>query len=105
MHGREAELKLVERISQLEAQHMALLKQLPDHLQAHYWRRHKEASIGQGSERWVFPPLIYDEEAFRRRVQQQEEAEQAGSPGRGASGSGSGSGGRPAAAVVESASC
>lgn len=57
----------VELISSLEDEHARLLKLLPKHLQDHYWSRHAEASQeGDTSGRWVFPPLILDEEAFRQ---------------------------------------
>ncbi len=99
----------MERISQLEQRHGELLKQLPAHLQQHYWSRHKQvrarwgslpppltwafaaahaggASVssvvacwsqaiqeggGEGSGRWVFPPLILDEEAFRQDLDEE----------------------------------
>ena len=38
-------------------------------LQQRYWDRHKKASEQEGSERWVFPSPVFDEEAFRVRVQ------------------------------------
>lgn len=56
----------VERISALEQQHAQLLAQLPPHLQAHWQARHEQAAAeGPTSGNWVFPPLIYDEAAFR----------------------------------------
>ncbi|KAG2449853.1 hypothetical protein HYH02_005376 [Chlamydomonas schloesseri] len=72
LYGREAELKLVERISALESQHAKLLEGLPEQSQAHYWSRHQDACDGQGADRWVFPPPIYDEEDYRRRVRAEE---------------------------------
>ncbi|PNW70419.1 hypothetical protein CHLRE_17g719050v5 [Chlamydomonas reinhardtii] len=74
LYGREAELKLVERIGALESQHAKLLAGLPEESQRHYWSRHQEACDGQGADRWVFPPPIYDEEEYRRRVKAEEAA-------------------------------
>ncbi|GLC43652.1 hypothetical protein PLESTF_001616300 [Pleodorina starrii] len=74
LYGKEAELKLVERISSLEGQHGRLLAGLSEGAREHYWRRHREASEGQGSDRWVFPPPIYDEAAYRVRVRSEEAA-------------------------------
>mmetsp|Transcript_38066 Transcript_38066/g.84775 ORF Transcript_38066/g.84775 Transcript_38066/m.84775 type:complete len:281 (+) Transcript_38066:50-892(+) len=70
LFGRGAEIKLIERISDLERQHRQLLAALPPPLQEHYWRRHKEASHEEGSDRWVLPPLIYDEAAYRESLKQ-----------------------------------
>ncbi|KAG2437905.1 hypothetical protein HXX76_005521 [Chlamydomonas incerta] len=74
LYGREAEMKLVERIGALESQHAKLLAGLPEESQRHYWSRHEEACDGQGADRWVFPPPIYDEEEYRRRVRAEEAA-------------------------------
>lgn len=65
LYGGEAELKLVERISRLEAEHRALLAQLPPEAQAHYWARHKQASAEEGADRWCFPAPIFDEGGYR----------------------------------------
>eukprot|EP00198_Chlamydomonas_reinhardtii_P014441 XP_001703778.1 predicted protein [Chlamydomonas reinhardtii] len=64
----------VERIGALESQHAKLLAGLPEESQRHYWSRHQEACDGQGADRWVFPPPIYDEEEYRRRVKAEEAA-------------------------------
>lgn len=67
MYGNDAQLKLIQRISDLEAQHQRLLLQLPDAQQSHYWQRHREASTEQGAEKWVFPEVINDEQQYRER--------------------------------------
>jgi hypothetical protein len=59
----------VERISGLETRHAELLAQLPPHLQTHYWARHQQAAgANQEGGRWMFPPLILDEQAFREQL-------------------------------------
>ncbi len=58
----------IERISCLEAEHAQLLSALPKAVQQQYWARHKEASTVPGSERWSFPPPIFDERAFREEM-------------------------------------
>ncbi|GIL64075.1 hypothetical protein Vafri_18050 [Volvox africanus] len=78
LYGREAELRLVERISSLEEQHGRLLAGLTEDMREHYWRRHREASEGQGSDRWVFPPPIYDEATYRERIEREEAEARAG---------------------------
>ncbi|KAG2490904.1 hypothetical protein HYH03_010817 [Edaphochlamys debaryana] len=82
VYGREAELKLVERIGSLEARHRELLAGLPAAMREHHAARHEEACEGQGSDRWVFPSPIADEADFRRRVgEEEEQAQRAGSGG------------------------
>lgn len=63
-----AQLQLVERITQLEARHAALLAQLPPDVQERYKQRQAAAAAEPGSEKWVFPSPILDEEGYRERV-------------------------------------
>eukprot|EP00798_Chlamydomonas_sp_ICE-L_P019498 gene19498-26161_t len=70
LYGREAELKLVERIASLEAEHSKLLHQLPKAVQEQYWRRHGEASATLSSGSWIFPQPIFNERAFRETILQ-----------------------------------
>ncbi|GAX77630.1 hypothetical protein CEUSTIGMA_g5073.t1 [Chlamydomonas eustigma] len=65
LYGSEAPLKLAELISDLESKHGALLVQLPEDYQRHYWRRHEAASSEPGSGKWSFPQPILDESAYR----------------------------------------
>lgn len=68
MYGTNAELKLVERISQLEKRHKELLTKLPSYMQDHYWQRHKDIVARTGGESWVFPIPVYDEASYRARM-------------------------------------
>jgi hypothetical protein len=65
LYGRDAQLKLVELISELEAEHARLLAALDAPTRARYWTRHADASAQPGSGRWAFPSPIYDEAGFR----------------------------------------
>lgn len=48
LHGSRAQLALIDRIAELEAQHAALLAQLPDDMRQKFRRRHAEASEASG---------------------------------------------------------
>ncbi|KAK9839710.1 hypothetical protein WJX81_007737 [Elliptochloris bilobata] len=65
LFAEEAQLKLVERISHLEARHRALLRNLPEAVRMHFHARHSQASAVPGSGDWVFPRAILCEAAFR----------------------------------------
>lgn len=75
LYGSQARLKLVERISALEAVRAALLGGLPKATQAHVLRRQRSAATEPGAEKWVFPSPIYDERGFREEVQREEAAQ------------------------------
>ncbi|MEW5300256.1 MAG: hypothetical protein WDW36_003198 [Sanguina aurantia] len=68
IHGEEAELHLIRRISELEQRHRTALAGLSVELQQHWASRHHEAAGGEegGGGRWSFPPIIYDEGSFRQ---------------------------------------
>ncbi len=68
LYGRQAPIKLVELITDLEGKHAELLARLPDHWRAHHSMRHQQASAEPGSGRWIFPDVILDEEAFRKSL-------------------------------------
>lgn len=63
--GRDAQMKLVTRISHLERQHESLLAALPAAFQKQFHARHKQAAAEPGAEKWVFPNPILDEVAYR----------------------------------------
>ncbi|KAF8063085.1 smkA [Scenedesmus sp. PABB004] len=65
LFGREAPMKLIERISALEAQRAAALAGLPAALQALVVKRQRDAAVEEGADRWTFPDPILDEAAFR----------------------------------------
>lgn len=65
LFGKEAPLRLVERISALETEHAELLSGLDSETQAFYQRRMVGAAEGPGALRWTIPSPILDEGAFR----------------------------------------
>ena len=65
LFGKDAPLRLVERISALETKHALLLSGLPPETQAFYQRRMLAAAEGPGALRWTIPSPILDEAAFR----------------------------------------
>eukprot|EP00199_Chlamydomonas_sp_CCMP681_P001748 CAMPEP_0119111654 /NCGR_PEP_ID=MMETSP1180-20130426/36627_1 /TAXON_ID=3052 ORGANISM="Chlamydomonas cf sp, Strain CCMP681" /NCGR_SAMPLE_ID=MMETSP1180 /ASSEMBLY_ACC=CAM_ASM_000741 /LENGTH=374 /DNA_ID=CAMNT_0007098741 /DNA_START=1 /DNA_END=1125 /DNA_ORIENTATION=+ len=74
LFGREAPLKLAERISSLEEQHTQLLAGLSPEVQQHFKSRHQQASAeGQGAGDWVFPPLILHETSWRASLAEGDE--------------------------------
>lgn len=68
LFGQEAQLRLVERISEFEDRHRAALCELPKWMQEAYRSRQKQASSVPGSDKWVFPQPIYDERRYRERL-------------------------------------
>ena len=67
LYGGDAPLRLVERVSQLEAQRAELLAALPPAAQAHIRRRQVDAaSEGEGALRWQVPTIILNEAQFRK---------------------------------------
>jgi len=70
--GREASevasRRLFDLIAELESTHQQLLLQLPAELQRLHRERHAAASAVPRSEKWVLPPAIHDEAAWRRRT-------------------------------------
>lgn len=67
LHGSSAQLALIDRIAELEAQHAALLALLPDQTRQKFQRRHAEASEAPGSGNWIFPQPILDEASYRQQ--------------------------------------
>ncbi|BDA43030.1 hypothetical protein COCOBI_04-0400 [Coccomyxa sp. Obi] len=67
LHGSRAQLALIDRIAELEAQHAALLGQLPEQTRQKFRRRHAEASEAPGSGNWIFPQPILDEASYRQQ--------------------------------------
>ena len=68
LYGRDAPLRLVQRIGELEATRDALLAALPPEQQRHVKRRQVDAADeGEGALRWQLPPVVLDEADFRRR--------------------------------------
>jgi hypothetical protein len=65
---KDAELKLVERISNFERRHSQLLQQLPADWQERVLTRQKQAASGSGEPRWTFPSAIMEEEVHRNQV-------------------------------------
>lgn len=65
LHGREAQLRLAERISRWEARHAELLQRLPPEARAAHTRRQREAAASEAALRWVMPTPIWDEAQFR----------------------------------------
>ena len=65
LYGRDAPLRLAAHISRLEGEHARLLALLPRDLQDRWQQRKVEAATNDAALRWVFPPLILDEAAFR----------------------------------------
>ena len=63
LFGREAQLKLIERISHFERRRAELLAELPQHLQQVIAARQSSACEEPGAEKWVFPDAILDEAA------------------------------------------
>ena len=63
LFGREAQLKLVDRISHFERRRAELLSQLPQHLQQVITARQSSACEDPGADKWVFPDAILDEAA------------------------------------------
>eukprot|EP00877_Chromochloris_zofingiensis_P013833 jgi/Chrzof1/8703/Cz03g21080.t1 len=74
LFGEDAQMKLVQRISQLEHQRDDLLRQLPSDMQDSIHNRHKQAATGQGSDKWIFPKPVYNEVQYRRSIRQLEGA-------------------------------
>lgn len=65
--GRDAPLRMAQRVGELEQQREQLLAQLPLEQQRHVRQRQVEAaSEGEGGLRWQMPPIVLDEAAFRR---------------------------------------
>ena len=58
-------LELVKRISAFEAELDKLLASLPESRRLAYLSRQKGAMELPGSERWIFPPVIRNEDEFR----------------------------------------
>ena len=68
LFGREAPLRLAERVGELERQREELLARLPPQQQQHVRQRQVQAADGGGGGlRWQLPPVILDEQAFRRQ--------------------------------------
>lgn len=70
MHGpKEAQLKLIAYVSELEAQHAEALAALPEATRQRFWARHAAASAQPGAEKWILPrPMTAEAEAaFRAR--------------------------------------
>ncbi|CAL8468971.1 g8512 [Coccomyxa elongata] len=67
LHGSHAQLAMIDRIAELEAQHAALLAQLPHETRQKFRRRHAEASEAPGSGNWTFPQPILDEASYRQQ--------------------------------------
>ena len=63
LFGREAQLKLIDRISHFERRRAELLSELPPHLQQVITARQSSAGEEPGAEKWVFPDAILDEAA------------------------------------------
>lgn len=65
LFGVDAQLKLVERISEYEQRHSELLAQLDPGLQQAHLARRQDAAEQPDALRWVFPTPILEEVAFR----------------------------------------
>lgn len=59
----------MEYISKLEEERAKALSRLDKDLQGLIQSRQEEAAEKPGSEKWIFPSTIYDEEEFRQRVE------------------------------------
>lgn len=59
----------MEYISKLEEDRARALSRLDEELQGLIQSRQEEAAEEPGSEKWIFPSSIYDEEEFRKRVE------------------------------------
>mmetsp|Transcript_16406 Transcript_16406/g.35189 ORF Transcript_16406/g.35189 Transcript_16406/m.35189 type:complete len:514 (-) Transcript_16406:184-1725(-) len=70
-----APLELAAHISQLEAQHEALLRALPTRMQQAYRLSRRAAMRRPGTERWIFPPMMLPDEEARFRRERGLEAE------------------------------
>ncbi len=68
LYGLEAQRHLMLRILLLEQDHEHRLKSLPDAFRTAFEKRRQAASREPGSEKWVFPQAILNEERFRASV-------------------------------------
>jgi hypothetical protein len=67
LFGSAAPLRMIDRISRLEARHAELLARLPPELQRRIESRKRSAAEGDGALRWVLPEPILDEASFRQK--------------------------------------
>ncbi len=68
LYGLEAQRQLMLRILMLEKDHDKRLKALPNAFRTAFEKRRQAASREPGSEKWVFPQPILNEERFRASV-------------------------------------
>eukprot|EP00457_Paulinella_chromatophora_P004773 gb/GEZN01004786.1/.p1 GENE.gb/GEZN01004786.1/~~gb/GEZN01004786.1/.p1 ORF type:complete len:530 (+),score=79.26 gb/GEZN01004786.1/:47-1636(+) len=68
----QAQLKLMERISEYERLFFQSLKKLPTDLQKKFQAREQEAMQEDGAFSWIFPSVIRDEAAYRAEMEQLE---------------------------------
>ncbi|CAG9461839.1 unnamed protein product [Pedinophyceae sp. YPF-701] len=69
VHGAGAPVRVAELIGQLEVQHAALLRGLPEASRSAHVSRLAAAAQGRaGALRWSFPALVLDEAAWRRAL-------------------------------------
>eukprot|EP00884_Botryococcus_braunii_P014267 jgi/Botrbrau1/22841/Bobra.0065s0002.4 len=59
-----AQMEMVKYISELESDRDSLLARLPPEIAAKVLLRQREAMTAPGSEKWIVPPPIYDEEHY-----------------------------------------
>ena len=68
LYGLEAQRHLMLRILMLEKDHEQRLEALTDSFRSAFEKRRQAASREPGSEKWVFPQPILNEERFRTSV-------------------------------------
>ena len=68
LYGLEAQKHLMLRILMLEKDHRQKLEALPDAFRTAFEKRRQAASREAGSDKWVFPQPILNEERFRASV-------------------------------------
>lgn len=68
---------LYERIGYFEQKQEEAMCALPQDLQDKYKKKEAESYVefGEGSSRWIFPPAITDEEAYRKQVNEDNEGQ------------------------------
>eukprot|EP00210_Caulerpa_lentillifera_P009340 g8904.t1 len=79
MFGKQAQMNLVQYITKVEQDRAVCLSQLNEELQGRIHSRQLEAATAPGSEKWIFPAPIYDEEEYRKGVEDDIETTRASS--------------------------